>query len=596
MPRDPYFPRWRYLLMQAVMWLILGATVALAALLDRHLRLAQNIDFSSPITEAPVTFSLPAGWKTWTRQAEGDAIVHVATDSTGGIDRTLTISLQRIPHTMPPAEYILRALPISGQLSRDDFRSITIDGWPAANLHWAAQAVSLETSGDVEFSSTSAVVLPGYQAVMIRLTKNKGAPLDAADDRLYRQVLDRIHISTTRPSDGGMLQLSSSVSASVPADMQLYPQPDPLRNDRFAAEITDDGGWVSAEFVPVAVSEHQPTASLLTALAVREELDLGIADLSRAWLNCQVAPQGPDHWTLTPQQPQEDSVIPLRVAHLITGDGSYGLVVILSAEPPADASDLDRLWDQLAGNIHVGKTPALVDALNTGAALYRSASPGLPSESWWTWTRGSTPIGFTHRFSDRDSQYVVRYTARRNWNGTVTAALQQWGTDSATGPWADMKRFDAEANLDNPLVPFGDQLTTVSDWITTIYRDRANRETRNNIRFDPPAFVLSQNFPALLANVGPTPTAFWTDRFPGVEAEIVPTPVLVLASRVLGPTGFHTVEAQVNGSAQLSRWYFHPDHSLDHADFAGDLHLHTSTEAEVDAAFAGDPRLTIQPH
>src|ERR1700728_4567356 len=157
MPRSPYFPRWRNLLMQMAMWLILGATVALAAILDRHLRLGQIIEFAPPVTDGPITFSLPAGWKTWTRQDEGDGSAYVATDSTAGVDRTPTTSSQRIPHLMPPAEYILRALPVSGDLSRDDFKSLSIDGWPAQNIRWAAQSVTLKAEAEVKFSTTTAV-------------------------------------------------------------------------------------------------------------------------------------------------------------------------------------------------------------------------------------------------------------------------------------------------------------------------------------------------------------------------------------------------------------------------------------------------------
>src|ERR1700677_2816281 len=97
MPRDPYFPRWRHLLMQVVMWLILGGTLALAALLDRHLRLGQIINFSAPITEGPITFSLPDGWKTFSRQGEGDGVSHIATQTVKGIDPTPRSSLTRSP-------------------------------------------------------------------------------------------------------------------------------------------------------------------------------------------------------------------------------------------------------------------------------------------------------------------------------------------------------------------------------------------------------------------------------------------------------------------------------------------------------------------
>jgi len=178
---------------------------------------------------------------------------------------------------------------------------------------------------------------------------------------------------------------------------------------------------------------------------------------------------------------------------------------------------------------------------------------------------------------------------------SATAVLQQWGASGDSGPWASMKRSDAQSNLDDPLLPLFEQTTNVSDWITTIVRDRGGSEAPSNIRFNPNAFVLSRYLPGLLARLGAVPTAFWTDRFPAVEAELFPSPLLLLASRVDDRQGLRCVEAQVNGAGGLSRWYFQPNATLDHADFAGDLHLRPSSQAEVDAAFAGDRRLTIQP-
>ena len=63
-----YFPRWRHLLMQMVMWLVLGTSMVLAAMLDYHLRQGQIIDFSPTVTDGSLSFRLPATWKTWARK------------------------------------------------------------------------------------------------------------------------------------------------------------------------------------------------------------------------------------------------------------------------------------------------------------------------------------------------------------------------------------------------------------------------------------------------------------------------------------------------------------------------------------------------
>lgn len=572
--------------MQIVMWAVLGCSVAIAAILDYHLRHGQIVDFSPATADESLTFRLPAGWKTWTRQMEGGATAHVAADSAGGVDRTLIISRQRVPHAMAPGEYILRALSVSGSLNVEDFKGIAIDGWPGESITWAAHRVSLGTGEEIQFTNCSAIVLPTDEAVMIRMDKN--APFDAADERLYRKILENIHSSAPPATDGGTIQLDGDVTVTAPGDLRLYPQVDPLLRERMMAQITDGGGWISAEFVPVTLPESEPSASLLAGLDARDPV------LSEAWLTAEVSPQGPNHWVITPQQRATDPASPRRVAHVLTGQGSRGLIVVLSAEPPASSRDLDHLWEELSANIHVGQSSALSGALDAGAAIAKTAASSAPADTWWVWLRGATAVGFTHGLSDRDSKYVYRYTARRNWNGTATGVVQQWGADADSSAWARMMRSDAEVNLSDPLVPIFDQATRVADNITTIINGRNGRVTPTQTPLSP-AFLLSRYLPAALSRVDRDLAAFWTDRFPGVEGELFPSPLLLLAHRVPDEQAMRCVVAEVNGTGGQSRWYFRGNGSVDHADFAGDLHLRTSTQSEVESAFAGDRRLTAPP-
>ena len=594
MARSWYFPRWRHLLMQMVMWLVLGTSMVLAAMLDHHLRQGQIIDFSPTVTDDSLSFRLPSTWKSWTRKNEADVTEHVATDSAAGVVRTLTISRQRVPHAIAPAEYILRALPVSGSFDSANFKGIEIDHWPGLSIFWEARRASLDAGEEFQFTNCSAIVLPGDQAIMVRLDKN--APFDAADERLYRQVLDTIHISTPGPSDGGTIQLDDNITVSAPADLSVYPRVDPLSSEATVAQITDQGGWISADFVPVAVPDNEPSASLLAGLAVREQLDPLHSGLADAWISPEITARGPNHWTFSPPDSATDAISPRRIAHLLTADGGWGLVVILSAEPPASLNDLNHLWDELSANIHFGKkSPPLTGALAAGAALAHGAAIPAPADTWWMWSRGSAPIGFTHGFADRDAKYVFRYTVRRNWNGSATAVLQQWGTNGDSSPWSRMTRLDAAANLNDPLIPFFDQTTTVADQITTVVHEPNGQETQLDAPLNP-AFVLSRYLPGLLSQVDSTETAVWTDRFPAVEGEHFPSPLLLLLNRRDDKPGFRCVQAEVNGTGRLSRWYFRNDGALDHADFAGDLHLGRSSEGDVESAFAGDRRLTIQPH
>ena len=65
MAKSWQYPRWRRVAMQGTMWLILAATVGLAALVNRHQRhaLVPALDTKSPITLGnSVKVFLPANW------------------------------------------------------------------------------------------------------------------------------------------------------------------------------------------------------------------------------------------------------------------------------------------------------------------------------------------------------------------------------------------------------------------------------------------------------------------------------------------------------------------------------------------------------
>jgi hypothetical protein len=594
MARVWYFPRWRHLLMQMVMWLVLGASVVLAAVLDHHLRVGQTIDFSPAVTDDILTFRLPSTWKVWNQQNEANVTEHIASDSAGGVNRTLTITRQSVPYVIAPAEYILRALPVSGNLDPGDFQCVYIAGWLGQKITWAASRVSLGAVEEFQFTKCSAVVLPGDQAIMVRLDKN--APFDAADERLYGQVLENVQVSTPGPSNGATIHLPDNITVTAPADLSVYPAVDSLSTDAAVVQRTDLDGWVCAEFVPVAVPDNQPSASLLAALAARAQLDLAHPPLAETWITSDISAQGPNHWIFTPSDSGNDAAVPRRIAHLLTRGQGWGLIVILTAEPPATLDDLNHLWDELSDNIHMGQTPpSLNDALSAGAAIAHTAALPTLADTWWMWSRGATPIGFTHGFADRDGKFIFRYTARRTWTGSAVAVIQQWGTNPDSTSWSRMARLDAGANLNDPLIPLFDQTTNVADRITTLVHEPSGHQSQTDAPSSP-AFVLSRYLPGLLSRVDSTPTAIWTDRFPTVEAEHLPSPLLLLAERTDDGAGLRCVQAAVNGTGRLSRWYFRNDGTLDHADFAGDLHLSRSTDADVESAFAGDRRLTVQPH
>jgi hypothetical protein len=62
MARNWQYPRWRRLLMQSAMWVILGGTVGLAALLDRHQHELSQVPLAPPLQCGSIHLQLPANW------------------------------------------------------------------------------------------------------------------------------------------------------------------------------------------------------------------------------------------------------------------------------------------------------------------------------------------------------------------------------------------------------------------------------------------------------------------------------------------------------------------------------------------------------
>jgi hypothetical protein len=62
MARNWQYPRWRRLLMQSAMWVILGATVGLAALLDRQKHIDNRPALAAPLQCGAIRLQVPLHW------------------------------------------------------------------------------------------------------------------------------------------------------------------------------------------------------------------------------------------------------------------------------------------------------------------------------------------------------------------------------------------------------------------------------------------------------------------------------------------------------------------------------------------------------
>jgi hypothetical protein len=595
MPQPWHLPPHRAIIMQLVMWAVLGASVGLAALLDDHLRRAQIVDFSTPITEGPLTFKLPSDWKTWSRQAEGDAVVHFASSSSGHITRTITILRQRVNRMMTPGEFIVRTLQLPQNHS--EFGAAAIDGWPAQIVGWEAIPQFVQGQGEPHFNLYCATVLPGNQSISIRLEKNDS--LTAADSNLFHQVLVEMRVSLPHPSHESSVDLEGGIRVDLPQDFELYPQVDPLLTGRMIVRDTPQGGWVSAQLIPTlrdGAAALGPSHLMEAALAAREQIDPHNPDWATAWFNAPITPEADNSWLIDPQD--SGNPLPQRQAHFVAGPGSAGLMVVITAQSPAGQDEMDELWQKLFSGIHFLQPADLKSAFEAGGGLMIGPANYQDPETWWLLSVGELPEGYVHNFARRDANALLRYTLKRNWNGTTTWVAQQWQTTQGGVPTrAVVLRSDAERDPSSFYFPFFQEVTIPGPQVQTVSKI-GNAEPLPDLFTPnlPSVFILSQHLPELLAHIGSGPVAFWTDRIPGIEGQRLASPILLLAHRVSAPGPLQCVETEVNGLGELSRWYFNANGALDHADFAGERHLRHSDANELQSIFSGDQRLTPQTH
>jgi hypothetical protein len=601
MPRYWFLPRWRLVVMQSVMWVILVTTIGLAALLDHQLRQSLYVALGSPVVEGPLSAAFPEGWKISSRHGDGDAVLHVAVEPGNPGGRTLIISRQRVSRLMSPFEYLYLSGQLEGNLQVGGPQPCTIDGWPGQSLLWTTGRSSVRNlmlnDKSIGFANAAyCVILPTREAITIRLQRQGN--YDASDARLIKQIVGSVRISDGDKLSSSPISFSDGTSVSAPPGFAIYPQPDPLRTDRTMTTETAEGNWISAQFIPTLLAPGETATTIREMVAASQHLDQRDPPETVQWLRADVIEEEAGRWMIEPKELSNARV--RRRAYVISGPGHRGMLMILTCVIEQRDEDMDALWAAFSDQIHFG--PATVDArpmLRVGAAA--ASSPGSPTdgEKWWIWSRDGQPIGWTdekidvNNLSDPGSIRVTRDKQQRNWDGTYTHIVQEWGWAGQQAPWARVEREDAEPDPTGRFVRLFRERMENTDAIRTVIDGGgiAMELTPNS-----PAFVFAGRLPALLSSVSKEPVAIWTDRFPGIETELLTSPVLLLVRRVDGAAkDLQCVEVEINGTGQLSRWYFNADGSLNHADLADGVMVQPGTEAQVESAFAGEPRLTVRP-
>jgi hypothetical protein len=570
MPKTWQNTRARQLAMQGIMWLILGGAVGIASLTDRALHTSGGIALGPAIEAGPVSYRLPEHW-TVSVATDFGASARQAADPDDS-EHKVTVILQRVDHLMAPLIYLQRTDQLPDGVGSVVLEPLLLKGFPAQMARW----VSAGQDGGTRSIIACCVMLPSLQAMTIRL--ERGDAFEESDQQLLEQVLTSVTISGPAPSHVGPIQLNNGIQITPAADFTVYPQTDPLRTDRTMIRQTTNGGWISAQCVPMVMG-NLPAGSLRGAILNLDPVDPRDPGPAANWVNADVTQIDNTHWRIDPHDSPEGWMH--RRAYVTASDAGPAMLVLLKAHNPAGETDLDQAYADLQIKIPT-KTVSNADALlaaGAGAVSALSAAHRSSGEQWWLWQRQGIAEGSTRSYLDTTGQLAVRETTRRDWQGLICRVTQRWGT-----AWARTERFDI------PDQPTFVVETRNSDQISTTVQ--LNGQDMENKVPESPAMVSGARLPELLAGLANSPVAIWTDHFPGYEDQPSPSPLLVVLRPLQLDGHGRGVEAEVNGTGQLSRWYFAADGTFEHADYAGGVSLQPSTLAEIISATQSDPRLT----
>src|SRR5688572_3510330 len=141
MARSWQYPRWRRYAMQATMWLVLGATVGLAAFVNHERRRSMRVELGSPTSHGWLVVRLPKTWQQSVLPEREDRVIAVAVEpDEQRLGRTVTITRDRVTRPISPLEFLLTSnaqmLGLDLQLAQDPkggkdlVEPITVGGHP----------------------------------------------------------------------------------------------------------------------------------------------------------------------------------------------------------------------------------------------------------------------------------------------------------------------------------------------------------------------------------------------------------------------------------------------------------------------------------
>jgi hypothetical protein len=196
-------------MLQVIMWVIFGVTMAMAALVTSRHRSAYHVELAPPVQLGPFDVRLPASWKLTGPTRRGPLLVVEVLEPRNEVkaptQRLLTVFYEPLDEAVKPYVYLLSQPALGYEDSSwfgqgtgtarhpDEFEHTTIAGHPAVLADRIVQKRVMMRVYPPVAEFFAATVVPGKGALTVRFICDPA--VSAADRALLRQVLREITLS-----------------------------------------------------------------------------------------------------------------------------------------------------------------------------------------------------------------------------------------------------------------------------------------------------------------------------------------------------------------------------------------------------------------
>lgn len=609
--------------MQGVMWVILGVTVGMAALVNHSRRQALRVELSPPMESGNIVFQVPATWKLLQPSADQDhstrrlvarAVEPMAEgESTPG--RSITIYRDVVDVPFSPIHYLFERENLaealrdpsesSGRSSVEmlPFTPIEIAGSPGVMIELLTHSPDLRDGRQVRGGTSigtelvACTILPSRQALIVKL--QAAGESVASDSQILKQVASAIEMRAEprRGSAGESVSLARDTRVRVPRGLVPIYEEDPNRTSQVLWFEGEASEWMTVELVPCVLllngtgdDERRAVANIAS---VRDR------ELRRA----TVSNDGPRRWRIDPPAAPSSAFAPRRLYLLGDDRGDGGTIsagprrAILADFHGVAGSELrfDAVWNAIAsGTSFTGSTEFAAmlttgeaqaqSLMNTGLATLAEAQPS--AETWWLALNpaSTAPMGYS----------TLTWDALRPLGRRAGTFVRQGGTSTVqfTQSWSGVLneyRCITETRINDA------SGTSIESEVTELRQGelrtdliRAREKPVTWKRLAPPQFVPGAWLPALAGQLRTdSPMILQTDSILGFEtiSPTEPMALLISSAASAGEESRRTLSIEVNGSGKTMTWHIAADGTLDRVDLPGGARRVKTDEASIREAF-----------